>query len=104
MKKIIFFLLLPLLLSACVSLDTVKSGFEHSQAVQADLEKSIGQKPFVGFKWENGSLTNVTVTFVGIPKDKSAQEIYTLTKQSIGNQFKQQPHDITISFVIAQSN
>ncbi len=102
MKKFILFLLLSLFLSNCVVVDTIKTGFQHSQAVAVDLEKYIGQKPNVGFSWKNGLLTDVTVTFVGVPKDKSLKQIYELAKWSIGNQFKQQPQRITISFVIAQ--
>lgn len=102
MKKFIFFKLLPLFLCSCDAINTLKNGFEHSQAVGVDLEKSIGLNPSVGFNWNNGSLTDVSVTFVGIPKDKSSKEIYELAKRSIGNQFKQQPQQITISFVIAQ--
>ncbi|WP_392533626.1 hypothetical protein [Nostoc sp. C117] len=102
MNKFIFFLLLSLFLSNCVAIDTLRNGFEHSQAVELDLEKSIGQKPLISFNWTNGSLTDLTVTFTSIPKDKSLKQIYELTKQSITNEFKQQPQQIIISFVIAQ--
>ena len=79
----------------------MKSGFEHSQAVATDLEKSVGQKPFVGFNWRNGSLTNINVTFNGIPKNKSPADIYEPARQAITSQFKQQPQQIIISFAIA---
>jgi hypothetical protein len=102
LRKLIIFILLPLLLSACGVLDLLTNDIEHSQAVTVDLEKIIGKKPFVGFNWSNGSLTNISVTFDSIPTTKSSLEIYELAKQSIKTQFKQQPTKITISFAITQ--
>lgn len=105
--SILVLLLLPLLLSSCGAVDSIKSGvdsiksgFEHSQAVAADLEKAIGKKPFVGFNWNNGSLSDVSITFDSIPAHKSLPEIYEAAKQSIQTQFKQQPQKIIISFAV----
>ncbi len=88
-------------LAGCDGIDAVKEGFSHSQAVSTSLEKSLGLKSFVGFNWNNGSLTSVNVTFDGIPKDKQLAEIADVAKQAIRAEFKQVPGKIIISFAVA---
>ena len=101
--RIPFLLLLAsLTLCGCDAVDTMKEGFAHSQAVSAELEKSIGLKSYVGFNWNNGSLTSVNVTFEGIPKDKSLPEIGEAAKTAVLKQFKQEPKQIVVAFTIAQ--
>jgi len=87
-------------LSACDSLNTLTDGFQQSQAVASEMEKSIGSKPFVGFNWNNGSLTSVTVNFEGIPKDKAIAELAEIARVSIKKQFKQEPQQIVLGFSI----
>jgi len=89
-----------LALMACDAVDSLKSGLEHSQAVSAELEKSIGSKPLVGFNWSNGFLTSVTVTFDGVPKDKSLVEISEASRSAVLKEFKQEPKQIVVSFAI----
>ncbi|MCW0451355.1 hypothetical protein [Xanthomonas sacchari] len=62
-----------LALTACGAVDTVKNAYAHSREVAADLEKSVGSKPAVGFDWANGSLVQVTVNFQGVPHKPLAQ-------------------------------
>lgn len=100
MNKVALALLLSLSLTACDTVDTLQKGFEHSLAVADDLEKTIGSKPFVGFNWNNGILTSVTVTFEGLPKEKSAEEIARLVKVAIKERFKQEPKQIVLGFSI----
>jgi len=76
----------------------VKGAFAHSEAVSADLEKSLGLKPLVGFTWNNGSLTSVNVTFPGIPPNASLAEIVASSKQAIRAEFKQMPQRIIVGF------
>ena len=87
-------------IAACDAVDTMKEGFAHSQAVSARLEKTVGLKPFVGFNWSNGSLTSVSVTFEGMPKDASLSDIAAESRQAIAAEFKQAPKQIVIGFSI----
>jgi hypothetical protein len=103
-RKFLFFTLIGLLVVGCGAVDTMKDGFKHSQEVASDLEKSVGEQPFVGFNWMNGSLKNVSVTFQGVPADKTNQEIVSLARASIIARFKQQPEQIVISFTVPGSD
>ncbi len=100
MKRGIILLLLAFLLCACDAVSTVKDGYQQSQAVASDLEKSVGSKPFVGFNWNNGALTSVSINFEDIPKDKPVGEIAELARASIKQQFKQKPRRIVLGFSI----
>ena len=76
-------------------------GWQQSQAVAADLEQSVGSKPFVGFNWRNGVLASITINFEGIPKQKTLAEIADLSRASVKSHFKQQPNQIVVGFAIA---
>ncbi len=100
MNKVAISILLLLSLTACDAVNTVKEGFDHSQAVANALEKSVGMKPFVGFNWNNGVLALVSVNFDGIPKDKPVAEIAELAQVEIKKHFKQKPTQIMLGFSI----
>ncbi|MGE5490837.1 MAG: hypothetical protein ACM31P_06100 [Actinomycetota bacterium] len=100
-RYLVSLLLSLFLLSGCDAFSTLKDGFEQSQAVANDLEKSVGSKPFVGFNWNNGILSSVTVNFEGIPSQKSVNEIADLARTAIKSQFKQEPKHIVLGFSIA---
>ena len=87
-------------ITACDAVDSMKEGFAHSQAVSDRLEKTVGLKSFVGFNWNNGSLTSVTVTFEGLPQDGALSDIAAKAKQAIAAEFKQTPKQIVIGFSI----
>jgi hypothetical protein len=91
---------LSLTIWGCDAVDSLKGGFQHSQAVSAELEKSLGVKPFVGFNWNNGLFTSVNVTFEGIPKEKSLPEIGEVATMAVLKEFKQEPKQIVLSFMI----
>ena len=76
----------------------MKEGFAHSQAVSDKLEKTVGLKSFVGFNWNNGSLTSVNVTFQGVPPNEALSDIVEKSKQAIAAEFKQTPKQIVIGF------
>ncbi|AXK73410.1 hypothetical protein DWG18_14725 [Lysobacter sp. TY2-98] len=94
--------MLALALTGCGAVDTMKEGFTHSQEVAADLEKSVGKKPQVGFNGANGTLTNVTVMFDGIPPGPSNEQIARLSRDAIATRFKQAPKQVTISYVLSE--
>lgn len=91
-------ILAVLALAGCDAFDTFKEGFEHSQAVSAELEKSLGTKSFVGFNWHNGTLNSVSVTFEGVPKNRTLDEIADIARAAVLKEFKQKPEQIVISF------
>ena len=99
MRTVILVLLISMM--GCGAVDSMTDGFKHADEVAADLEKSIGQKPTVGFNWSNGSLTSVNVTFPEVPEGKSLGEIVALSRGSIAAHFKQKPSQIFIAFSVA---
>ena len=92
--------LFAVLISGCDSVDSLKEGFAHSEAVSASLEKSLGEKPFVGFSWNNGSLTSVSITFKGIPRNAGLADIAGEARTAVLAEFKQTPKQVVISFSI----
>ncbi|WP_295971040.1 hypothetical protein [uncultured Xanthomonas sp.] len=56
-----------LALTACAAVDTVKPACAHSHEVAADLGKSVGSKPMVGFNWADSALIQVAVNFQAVP-------------------------------------
>ena len=89
-----------LALVGCDAVDSMRNGFGHSQAVSTQLEKALGSKPLVGFNWNNGVLTSVSITFDGVPKDRSLPEITEITREVVLKEFKQTPKKIIVSFAI----
>ena len=94
-------LLLPLVLAlvSCGVVDSMKSGFAHSQEVATDLEKSVGAKPQVGFNWVNGSLIQVTLNFEGVP-DKPLAQVIELSKDAVIARFEQKPRHVVVAFSV----
>jgi hypothetical protein len=88
------------LLAGCGPIDSLREGFAHTQAVSAQLEKSVGLKSFVGFNWYNGSLTSVSVTFQGLPQKGTLAEITAESKRAVLAEFQQTPRQIVIGFVV----
>jgi hypothetical protein len=91
-------LLCGLAFGACGAVDTIRSGYQHSQSVAAALEKSLGTKPQVGFNWHNGALTSVTIVFESMPQDKTLAEIAASSRKAVLEEFEQRPHQIVLSF------
>ncbi|HEV2801824.1 MAG TPA: hypothetical protein VGW12_15215 [Pyrinomonadaceae bacterium] len=104
MKRLLLLTVLLLTVAGCGAVGTMTEGFKHSQEVADDLGKATGSKPFVGFNWNNGSLTNVTVTFDGIPAGRTTEEIAALSRSSIRARFKQEPRNIVIGFRLPGKN
>ncbi len=88
-----------LALTACGVVDTVKNAYAHSREVAADLEKSVGNKPAVGFDWANGSLVQVTVNFQGVPHTP-LEQIVRLSKSSVATRFQQAPANVVVMFTV----
>jgi hypothetical protein len=89
-----------LLLSGCDAFSTLKDGFAQSQAAAKALEEKTGHKAFVGFNWNNGTLTNVSITFDAIITEKSLKDVESLTREVVKSSFKQEARQITLAFVV----
>lgn len=85
------FVVAVLCLAGCDALDSMQNGLAHSDAVASSLEKSLGEKPFVGFNWNNGSLTAVTVTFSNVPKERSLAEIADVSRTAVLKESSRSP-------------
>ena len=92
-------LALTALLAGCDMVDTMKEGVDHSQAVAARLEKDVGLHAEVGFNWNNGSLTKVTIVFDGVPPATVPMALLAdKAKAAVAAEFKQQPQVIILAF------
>jgi hypothetical protein len=100
-KRLLLLTVLTLIAAGCGAMNTMTAGFKHSQEVADDLGGAVGSRPLVGFNWNNGSLTSVTITFDGIPAGKTVDELAALSSSSIRAKFKQELQDIVIGFRVA---
>lgn len=87
-------------LAGCGMVDVIKNGLAYSKAVETDLAQATGMKPEVGFKWHNGSLETVTVTFPRLYSTKPLDELAGTVRQTVTKQFKQAPDTIVLAFAM----
>ena len=90
-------------LAACGLVDTMVDGFKHVRAVESELETSIGTKPAVGFNWNNGRLTQVTVTFPQLLDARPLRDLAETVRTAVTNEFKQTPDNIVLGFALGKS-
>jgi hypothetical protein len=102
MFKVFAILIFAICLASCDAVNTVKEGFSHARAVEADLEQSTGLKPEVGFNWNNGRLLSVTVIFPRIYDAKPPRELGEVVRSAVTKQFKQAPESIIFGFTMAK--
>jgi hypothetical protein len=95
-------LVFALTLAACDAVNTVTEGSAHARAVESDLEKSTGVKPRVGFNWNNGRLTSVTVQYPEIVQSPPLSDLAKAVRSSVETQFKQTPETIVLAFVLGK--
>ncbi len=88
------------MLTACNAMDSMKESYAHATDVAADLEKSVGSRPFVGFNWNNGVLTSVNVTFEGVPPNATLADVAEKSRQAVAAEFKQKPQELVLAFSI----
>jgi hypothetical protein len=100
MHKAIVFIVLAVALGGCDAVNTVVDGFKHAKAVETDLADATGVKPAVGFNWNNGRLTSVTVNFPRLYEDKPLRELAALTRAAVTREFQQTPGNIFLSFAL----
>ena len=102
MSRILAILVIALSLAACDAVNTVTDGFKQAQAVEKDLEQSVGIKPQVGFNWNNGQLRSVTVMFPRMPDTMTLPEVAGAVRAAVGKEFKQTPDNIVLSFSLGK--
>jgi len=95
-------LVFALTLAACDAVNTVTEGSAHARAVESDLEKSTGVKPRVGFNWNNGRLTSVTVQYPSIVQSPPLGDLAKAVRASVETQFKQTPENIVLAFSLGK--
>ena len=100
MYKTVAIILLAAALAGCDAVNLVTEGLKHTRAVEADLAETTGVKPQVGFSWNNGRLTSVTVTFPKLYEDKPLRELAALTRTAVVKEFKQTPKTILLTFAL----
>jgi hypothetical protein len=95
-------LLIALTLAACDAVNTVTEGSAHARAVESDLEKTTGVKPRVGFNWNNGKLTAVTVQYPSLVQSPPLSDLAHTVRASVENEFKQTPENIVLAFSLGK--
>ena len=93
-------LLTALALAGCDAVNTVTEGAAHARAVESDLEKSTGVKPRVGFNWNNGQLTSLTVQYPHIVQSMSLYDLAKAVRASVQSEFKQTPQNTILAFSV----
>ncbi|MBR1089849.1 hypothetical protein JQ621_20495 [Bradyrhizobium manausense] len=100
MLRAIVIVVLAFALSGCDAIATLKDGLQQAQAVEGDLAQSTGVKPRVGFNWNNGRLTSVTVLFPALYEKKPLRDLAGLVRAAVTKEFKQTPEAIVVSFTL----
>ena len=89
-------------LTACDVTSTLMEGSKQARAVESALETSTGVKPNVGFNWQNGHLTSVTIIFPAIPETKPLRELADEVRATVGKEFKQPPNNVVLAFSLGK--
>lgn len=100
MARLVVILLCAVGLAGCDMIKSATNMFEYAKAAAADLEVTTGVKPYVGFNWNNGKLTQVTVTFPRLLEEKPIRELAGLARSAVVKEFNQEPGSIVLSFVL----
>jgi hypothetical protein len=79
------------LLPSCGMVDQVMNAVKQSDAVSADLAKSLGIQPRVDFDLKSNSGMTVRVIFDGIPSSPSMAVIAEKSRQAVLTEFQQPP-------------
>jgi hypothetical protein len=90
-------------LTACDVTSTLTEGSKQARAVEGALETSTGVKPNVGFNWQNGRLTSVTVIFPVIPETKPLRELADEVRATVGKEFKEEANNVVLAFSLGKA-
>ena len=98
LRSLIVSAALLLLLVGCDMASQVKEGLDQSESAARAIEKQIGAKPEVGFNFNNGRLTTVTVQFRGAPNVQLG-EIERASRIAVKSAFGKEPSNLVVAFV-----
>jgi hypothetical protein len=104
MRKVILIAALAAGLGACGVISELTDGMKYAKAVEEDLEQAIGLKPAVGFNFNNGRLTSVTVAFPRLYDAKPLRELASTTRAAVEKEFKQAPDNVVVSFTLRKGD
>ena len=102
LRKAITSVVLAIGLAGCGAADLVSNGFSYTRAVEADLERTTGVRPKVGFNWSNGSFQSVTVTFPRVYAARPLDELAATVREVVAKEFKQTPDTIVLGFSLSK--
>jgi hypothetical protein len=101
-RKLLALLALCVSLSSCDMVSSMKESVAQSNEAAVAIEKQVGAKPQVGFNYNNGSFTAVTVQFATMPS-ASLAEVEKIARAAVVAAFKKEPENLVISFVFKKS-
>jgi hypothetical protein len=90
-------------LTACDVTSTLTEGSKQARAVESALENSTGVKPNVGFNWQNGHLTSVTIIFPALPETKPLRELADEVRATVAKEFKEGANNVVLAFSLGKS-
>ncbi|EJN14583.1 hypothetical protein PMI42_01873 [Bradyrhizobium sp. YR681] len=102
MFRAVVIIVLAFALSGCDVVATLRDFMQQARAVESDLEQATGVKPHVGFDWNNGRLTAVTVLFPSLYQTKPLGDLAGLVRAAVTREFKQTPDAIVLSFALGK--
>jgi hypothetical protein len=100
MRKSIAIVFIAICLAGCGMADAVVNGMKHSAAVETAIQEATGVKPSVGFNWNNGRLTSVTVTFPQLYDTKPLRDVAEIAREAVVREFEQTPDHILLAFAL----
>lgn len=103
MRKAFAIIVLVTCLAACGVVGVLIDGLKYAKAVEADLLDVTGLRPQVGFNWNNGRLTSVTITFPRLYDAKPLREVAEAARTAVVKEFKQKPEAIVLGFSIGDA-
>ena len=97
-RQLVVLVALCVSLAGCDMVSSMKESMAQSNEAAAAIEKQVGSRPQVGFNYNNGSFTAVTVQFVAVPS-ASLPEVEKIARAAVVAAFKKEPENLVISFV-----
>ena len=100
MVRLVAILAVAVGVAGCDMIKSATNAFKHAEVAAGEIETATGVKPSVGFNWNNGRLTDVTVTFPQLLEGKPLRELSETVRTTVAKEFKQEPGRIVLSFVL----
>jgi len=90
------------LLNGCGAVDDMKGMFEKQELAQAEIKEKYGWESQLGFKMNNGVLTQVTVILnADQVRNETVKNLETIAKEVVSKVFKSKPRAIYIQIASA---